>query len=348
MKKPLVSIIIPTYNVENYIEIAIESALNQTYSNIEIIIIDDKSTDNTLNIIKKKYLNHPKIQIVEKDRNLGPSNSRNIGIEVSKGKYIALLDSDDYYRKDKIEKQVSFMEKNEDITLSSTYLQCFNLQNNIIKFPLKFSEIKDVQLIGCPIAHPALIVKSSFLKEKKIYYDEKLRYAEDYDFVTRIIEKGAKLETLPQTLYYYRISGNQASFIIKDKKLNINKEQWEISKKIHYKIFQKLVNINNSLYNKNYIDYFLRHESINEFNEIPSYIDWVKKIIECNKYKGEIFSSEFLIQNYRYSILSYFLSKKKLSLKTLIEYTRIRKECSDLTLTYKIKYAIKCIFFLKH
>ena len=115
----LVSIITPSFNSGRFIQECIDSVLSQTYDNWELLIVDDYSTDNSLQIIKK--YNDKRIQLIELDGNVGAAEARNVAIRQAKGKYIAFLDSDDLWEPQKLEKQISFMEK-EDIAFSfSTY-----------------------------------------------------------------------------------------------------------------------------------------------------------------------------------------------------------------------------------
>lgn len=348
MHYPLVSIIIPTYNVEKYIEEGIDSLLNQTYTNLEILIIDDCSTDNTVQIIKSKYSKNQKIKLYEKSQNLGPANSRNIGIKQSKGKYIALLDGDDYYAEDKIEKQVQLMELNLDIVACSTFLQCIGLKNNIIKFSIDHSEIKDRQLLGCPIAHPSVMFRASFLKENNLYYNENFRYSEDYELFIRMIEKGGKFLTIPEALYMYRVSGNQASFKKSDNKILKNEKQWEISKNLHYQVLSKLIDENSELYDKKFVDALLMHQVIRNYDDLKLFIDWAKRLIKYNESIECPFSSKFLDNTYKKSVLGYFLAQKRLSWNILYQYISVYPYCAKLDLTYQIKYIIKCLLFLKH
>ena len=348
MCQPLVSIIIPTYNVEKYIEQAIDSILNQTYSNLEILVIDDCSTDNTVQMVKSKYSKNQKIRLYEKSQNLGPANSRNIGIKQAKGKYIALLDGDDYYIQDKIEKQVRVLERNQDLALCSTFLKCIGLKNNVIKFKINHSDIKDQQLLGCPIAHAAVMFRATFLKENNLFYNENLRFSEDYELFIRMIEKGGKFLTIPEALYMYRISGNQASFIKSDNKILKNEKQWEISKNLHYQVLSKLIDENSELYDKKFVDALLIHQVIRNYDDLKLFIDWAKKLIEYNESIECPFSSKFLENTYKNSVLGYFLAQKRLSWNILYQYISVYPYCAKLDLTYQIKYIIKCLLFLKH
>ena len=109
----LASIIIPYYKKKNYIYKSINSALNQSYKNFEIILIYDDQDKEDLVFLKKKYGKNKKIRIIDNKKNIGAGMSRNIGIEVSKGRYIAFLDADDEWNKNKLKEQINFMLKNK-------------------------------------------------------------------------------------------------------------------------------------------------------------------------------------------------------------------------------------------
>ncbi|QYN51687.1 MULTISPECIES: glycosyltransferase [Apibacter] len=347
---PLVTIIVPTYNVADYIENAIDSLLYQTYTNLEIIIVDDFSTDDTLKIIKNKYSKNNKIKIFENKKNLGSSFTRNIGIQQAKGKYIALLDADDYYVKDKIKKQVQLMEANPDIGVCSSFLQCFGLQNNIIEFSVNHSDIKDNQLLGCPVAQPATMFRTSILRKYDLYYNENFRLAQDYELFVRMLELNIQFISIPEPLVYYRISGNQASFVMDKGKMIRNKEQWEVSKKIHYKVLNKLINEKSELYNIKWVDALLAHQVLREFADLKPFINWAKRLIEYNEKKGSPFSSKFLEKTYKKSVAGYFLAQKELSWKILYQYLTVYPdiESTKMNFLYQLKYITKCLFFLKH
>ena len=110
MNKPLVSVIIPCYNAEKYVEEAIRSIMTQTYSNLEIIVTDDCSSDNTLMILETLAAEDSRIKVIKNEKNLKIVKSLNNMIEVAQGKYIARMDADDISLPERIEKQVSFLD----------------------------------------------------------------------------------------------------------------------------------------------------------------------------------------------------------------------------------------------
>lgn len=134
-----VSIIMPSYNSENYIEAAIKSVLNQTYSNIELIVVDDCSDDDTKKIVLDFCDIDERIKFFELEKNSGVSAARNYAISKSTGNYIAFLDSDDFFHPEKIEKQYNFMKKN-NIAFSYTNYRKIDQNNNILKSKMKLAK----------------------------------------------------------------------------------------------------------------------------------------------------------------------------------------------------------------
>ena len=150
--EPLVSIITPLYNCEKYIEETILSVINQTYKNWEMIIVDDYSKDKGAEIVRKYRKIDSRIKLYKNEINQGVSFTRNRAIDLSLGKYIAFLDSDDLWKKEKLEKQISFMEEN-NIVLSYTGYEKINSDGSLrgeIKVPekLDYNELLKNCLIG--------------------------------------------------------------------------------------------------------------------------------------------------------------------------------------------------------
>lgn len=188
----MISIVIPMYNSEKTIERALDSVINQTYQGkYQIIIINDGSTDSSLDIVKKyrKNLNKKNIEILIMDeKNGGVSKARNIGIKKSEGRYIALLDSDDEWLCEKLKIQIDILNKNSDID----FLGC---ERNGEKTKILFKKIegltkislKDLIIKTCPQTSTAIFKKE--ILEEVGYYDETQRYSEDSNLWLRICAK---------------------------------------------------------------------------------------------------------------------------------------------------------------
>ncbi|WP_034671270.1 glycosyltransferase family 2 protein, partial [Ectobacillus panaciterrae] len=203
---PLVSVVIPTYNREHQIEKTIKSVLRQTYSNFEIIIVDDASIDNTEDVVKS--ISDNRIKFIKLKENSQGTRPRNIGIQESIGDYIALLDSDDEWVPTKLEKQLQFIKDyNEDNIMCFTDLIRKSERNEeIIKNkPLRDKEdIMDYIFIG-----NNLVQTSTFLFPSKIgketLFNPTLKKHQDWDFCLRLRENSVKFLLFPEPLTIYSV-----------------------------------------------------------------------------------------------------------------------------------------------
>lgn len=206
-KNPIISVLLPVYNCEKYIFEAIQSILNQTYNNFELLIIDDCSTDSTLQICKSFQDN--RIVIIEKEKNSGYTNSLNYGISIAKGIYIARMDGDDISLPTRFEKQVAFMEVNKDVVVCGTAFSIIET-DNLIRVPEKHDEIVTGMLKGCKIAHPSVMLRKSAFIANDIVYNIEMEPAEDYALWVQLIAVG-KLHNLQEPLLKYRVHETQVS-----------------------------------------------------------------------------------------------------------------------------------------
>ncbi|EEG77190.1 glycosyltransferase family 2 protein [Dethiobacter alkaliphilus] len=208
----LVSVVMAVYNGAGYIEKSIESILSQTYSNLEVIIVDDGSTDDTRRILEQ--VNDIRVKAVLLTENRGSAAALNIGIAKAKGKWVAIHDADDISFPDRIKEQVGYLKENPHLVAAGSFIECFSdEQGGISEYELiqyqdtrnsvKTSE--DIRLglyYGCPITHGTLIYsKAAF--EAVGGYDTNLRIAYDYDLCTRLVTVGP-IENVPKKLYKYR------------------------------------------------------------------------------------------------------------------------------------------------
>lgn len=210
VKDPLVSVIIPVHNAEKYIRDSILSILEQTYKNIELVIIDDASTDNSLNIINE--INDDRIIVIKNETNLKQSMTRNKGLALAKGKYIANMDADDVCKKNRILKQVEFMERNTDIDVCGAFLRAFgNGKNYIMRFPTDKHDLMVRSIYATPFGHPTVMIRKSSIEKYNIKYDKNYTYSQDFELWSRIAFNGAKFANIPEELFLYRVSNNQIS-----------------------------------------------------------------------------------------------------------------------------------------
>jgi teichuronic acid biosynthesis glycosyltransferase TuaG len=205
----LVSVIMPAYNAEKTINKAIDSVISQTYKNLELIVINDKSTDLTGEILKSYEKKDSRIHVLNNDINSGVSYSRNRGIEYARGKYIAFLDSDDIWQKDKICKQVALMQK-KNAVLSYTASAFINSEGKRFHYIMPAQEKTSYKtllrknLVSCSSA----MVKSSVMKNMKMPND---RMHEDYYIWLTILKNEKFAYGINEPLLIYRVQKNSKS-----------------------------------------------------------------------------------------------------------------------------------------
>lgn len=203
-QKPLISVIMPVYNGMPYLEQAIESILKQSYKNLELIIVDDKSTDDSVLFAKK--IKDTRVRIIRNLKNIGIANSLNIAIDSSRGDYIARMDADDISMPKRLEKQLKFLQKNKSISICGSFVYLINDKGEIIgtkKYPEKNKDLKKALNFYSPIIHPTFFGKSTFFK-KLSGYNPDFEYAEDYELLVRSREK-YKMANVPQYLLKWRL-----------------------------------------------------------------------------------------------------------------------------------------------
>jgi glycosyltransferase involved in cell wall biosynthesis len=206
MNNNFVSIIIPVFNAEKYVAEAIRSVLSQTYKNIELICINDKSTDNSLSILES-FGN--KIILVDNEDNCGTAESRNKGIRLARGEFLAFIDNDDVWESNKLDVQMHQFRNNPDLDVSFSYMQCFIS-------PEISEQVK--MLRYCPpdpmpgyIPSTILVKRTSF--EKVGYFESKWKNGESVAWMFKAIEAGLNFGVVDEVLVKRRIHETNKSVL---------------------------------------------------------------------------------------------------------------------------------------
>jgi glycosyltransferase involved in cell wall biosynthesis len=212
MNRPTVSVLIPAYNAEVYIEEAVESILSQTYQDFEIIIVDDASTDKTWQVIQALAKTDKRIKTYRNPSNLYIAGNRNRLIKLSNGKYIAWQDADDISMPYRLEEEVKFLEKHTDVALVGGFIEFFTDQKILStrKYKRDDKSIRKTIFRFSPVAQPSSMVRRKVFDEIG-YYDVKYPPAEDLDVAFRIGTK-YKFGNIQKVLIRYRESPNSATF----------------------------------------------------------------------------------------------------------------------------------------
>ncbi len=245
---PKISIIIPAFNAENHINQAITSALSQSYNNIEVIVVDDGSSDNTVKIVKS--FTDERLKLLENEENRGVSYSRNRAIEEASGMWIALLDADDWYAPDRLEKLVPIaLSENADLLADDIYFirekESSPWSTFLLEIGKPFETLKQIStsdfiqsinpFLGIPsFGYTKPLIKREFLLNNGIKYDENLQLSEDFLLYLECLCHGARFLFTPQPYYYY----NNREFSL----TNVtNLEYFKGSEEIFTKFLQKKI-----------------------------------------------------------------------------------------------------------
>ena len=216
---PKVSVILPIYNSEKYLKKSIQSILDQSFSDFEIIAINDGSTDNSLSILESFH--DQRIKIFHNIKNIGISASLNFGIQNSSGEYIARMDADDICLSNRLKNQTYFLDQNLNVDVVGSYFKTFgytiprkicpSLQDNHIKAGLLFNAV---------LGHPVVMMRKESFLSNKLKYDSNYDGAEDYELWVRSSSKLC-FANIPQVLLLYRIHPKQISSGNRQKQMNI-------------------------------------------------------------------------------------------------------------------------------
>lgn len=206
--EPLVSIVTPCYNSAAFITETLDAVVAQNYTNWELIVVDDRSADETCRIVEAFASRHPRIRLVALKENGGVSNARNIGLAAAKGKYIAFLDSDDIWLEDKLSRQVSYMEK-ELLPLTFCAYNRIDEQGKIISGQIPVPRTVNYNAL---LAHNVVIFSTSMMLKSAIG-DIKFSRAghEDWIFLLQLLKKCGQGYGINQPLVYYRVRQNSVS-----------------------------------------------------------------------------------------------------------------------------------------
>jgi glycosyltransferase involved in cell wall biosynthesis len=210
LNNPKITVLMPVYNAEAFLNEAIDSILAQTFTDFEFLIINDGSTDASREIILS--YNDQRIRFVENERNLRLIATLNKGIDISFGKYIARMDADDISHPERLNTQFEFMESNLDIGLCGAWFQTFSYgeKKQTVRYQTEDYNIRIKHLYQIHLSHGTCMIRKEVLKRNNLYFNQEFLHAEDYELWTRISEF-SKLANIPQVLYKVRNNINSVS-----------------------------------------------------------------------------------------------------------------------------------------
>lgn len=225
---PTVSVLMPSYNAEKYIESAVRSALAQTFTDFELLVLDDCSTDGTVSILKRLAQEDSRIRILSNEVNLGVAKTRNRGIELCRGEYIALLDSDDLWYPEKLEKQLALARSTGSEILYCSYDMIDEAGQPRGSFAVPERTDFDAMLVRSVLSCSTVLLKRDALGD--IRFDPSY-YHEDYVFWLALLQRGLRASGIAEPLGAYRVmSGSRSA-----NKLTAAKYRWQVYRDyLHY------------------------------------------------------------------------------------------------------------------
>lgn len=210
---PKISIIMSVFNAEKYLAESITSILKQSYTNFELLIIDDKSGDNTLEILTSFEKKDGRIKIIVNDTNKGLTKNLNHLLQIADGDYIARMDADDISINHRFEKQIEFFKFHPDIDILGSYSYNINEEGKVIgerKVPITNEEILKILPVLNPMTHPTVMFRRVAI-EKLHGYDEKYRTSQDYSLWFKAAGLGMRFYNIPEFLLKYRMNDKYLS-----------------------------------------------------------------------------------------------------------------------------------------
>jgi len=325
---PAISVIMPVYNAADHLKEAIESILDQTFTDFEFLIFNDGSSDHSRDIVISYADN--RIRFFDDPINRGYTTQLNKGLAIASGKYIARMDADDIALPTRFAQQYYFMEANPEITVCGTFFQFIGMEDRFRNFnwvsETDPDRIKINLLFDCAICHPTVIIRNEHLRSSEIKYKVALEPSEDYEmWIT--LSKVFKLTNLPDCLLQYRISGNQVSG-----KSN------ELQRSNKFKLIEEqlqLLNIAPTPAELRIHDQMFYSNIILSYDYMPKVKQWTNKLLaannDCQVYH-QIKFSEYLHKLIALNATAFHQKRKQsdlksrlsLMLKTLLRWNSIK------------------------
>lgn len=334
---PVISVVMSTYNEENYIETSLKSILNQTFQDFEIIIVDDASTDHTRDIIKG--LGDERIRLLCNDENQGLTKNLNKALQYVRGRYIARMDGDDIALPKRFERQLKYMEQHPETMLVSCYTK--NFGDSDLVFALRdHSEVLKVRMLVRPVyAHPGFMMRRELI-DAGCRYNEDYRTAQDYEFASRMAET-YQIGLVPEILLLYRVHKKQIS-------AKAGKQQFNNADKIRKRQLERLgVELNE----QEWEDYQLLVReaavaSLDDFERVKKIID---KMILSNQRTG-IYDERIMEKTLKQMLYTWVIRNK--NMKYIMAFPKVcGYQVKDMvlflgevvrTIKEKVWFKIKC------
>jgi glycosyltransferase involved in cell wall biosynthesis len=328
----------PVFNYAPYLNEAVDCILYQTFTDFEFIILNDGSTDSSEVIIENYAREDKRIVFINDTTNRGFIYRLNQGLRLAKGEFIARTDGDDICVLDRFEKQVKYLEANQNVTLCSAWYEYFGTRDGVVTLPLKHEDIKVYLLENSSIVHALIMFRRSFFLEYKLEYDPQALACEDYDLWTRIAGK-ATFANLPEVMLKYRMHPAQTSTQQAD-------IQWGNSDKCRVRMLSYIWDLK-SEEDKKLAGLIARPSAISNIEDVEMILKVLDRLVQHNKEMNfyDIAGFDAYVKKKKSDLLRYFYhNKSSYNIKVFSELMRSSIAFKrELSLIEKIKVITKCL-----
>ncbi len=237
MKAPKVSVVMPVFNAAAFVRTALDSILTQTFSDFELIVVDDGSTDDSLVVLDDYACRDSRLRVIQSDVNVGVATSLNVGLDAARGEYICRMDADDISRRERLARQVTFLDQHQNIGVLGTATRCFGPSiDRRWALPASDNACRARLLFSVPVAHPTAMIRRCILEEHGFRYQPQYKHAEDYDLWERMMDF-TQFANLREVLLDYRCHDKSAS---KTAEAAPGLERFEVISSIFSRLLRKL------------------------------------------------------------------------------------------------------------
>lgn len=216
---PKVSVVLPVYNVAAHIEDTIASVLRQTFTDFELLVLDDCSTDNT--VARIQQFADPRLRLIRNEHNLGRAGTDNTALQYIRGEYIAKMDGDDICHPERLARQVAYLDQQPAVNVVGSFMQNFGASTYLNRYPAHPVDTQVLTLFTLPTGNPSAMLRASLFQEQGLRYDATLRQTEDYDFCARYIRQ-LRIATIQESLLEYRVPEQVQKKAILSERANVS------------------------------------------------------------------------------------------------------------------------------
>lgn len=202
MPAPLITVLMPVHNGAAHLVEALQSVLDQSLEDFELLIVDDASTDDSASIVET--FTDPRIRLIRSTDRLKLSGALNLGLDQAQGRYVARMDADDISHEDRLLFQARFMEEHPHVGICGTWIRYCGSANSVLKRPLTHGEIDAFTLFDTPFAHPSVFLRRELLEQHQLRFDGSYFPTEDFELWTRLLPLTQAIN-LPSVLLNYRV-----------------------------------------------------------------------------------------------------------------------------------------------